>query len=389
MKLSIIGAGYVGLSLYALLLEQHDVMLCDINEDKVKMLSQKKSPIDDPLIEQKLKHYQSEMKLTTKDEEAILHGEIIFIAVPTNYDVERNYFDTKFVDDVLKLGMEINPKALYVIKSTIPVNYTETKRAMYQSDHIMFSPEFLREDHALYDNLYPSRIIVGHLGEHGDRVGHLLKSSALKQDVEILKTTSTEAEAIKLFSNTYLAMRISFFNELDTFSELHQMNSKRVIHGVGLDPRIGLGYNNPSFGYGGYCLPKDTKQLLANYEWIPQNLIQAIVSSNETRKDHIVNMIIAKQPKVVGIYRLTMKKDSDNIRESSIQGVITRLRSRMIEVVIYEPLINESKYLGCTINNDLMQFKANSDLIVCNRLEDELLDVSHKLYTRDIFSSDQ
>lgn len=388
MKIAIYGAGYVGLSLYCLLIEHHDVILCDIDEAKVKLLQQRTSTIDDAQIQEVLSTHTHPLIITTDIAHSLQNADVHFIAVPTNYQPESNYFDTSIVDELLKLGQLHHPEATYVIKSTIPVGYTKKQQDLYPASTILFSPEFLREDHALHDNRYPSRIIVGDLGVKGSQIARLLADSALKEDTETLLTTSTEAEAIKLFSNTYLAMRISFFNELDTFSELHQIDSKRVISGVSLDPRIGQGYYNPSFGYGGYCLPKDTKQLLANYSWVPQNLIQAIVSANETRKDHIVHMILAKQPKHVGVYRLIMKKNSDNVRESSVLGVIARLRSRAIPVLIFEPLVDEALYMGANVTSDLSRLKKECDIILCNRYESELDDVKDKVYTRDIFSSD-
>jgi UDPglucose 6-dehydrogenase len=387
-KITIVGAGYVGLSLAALLCQKHDVVVLDISKSKVDAMNQQESPIKDDHISQVFKQHHHSLVATLNKEIAYQHGEVIFICVPTNYDPEKNYFETKFVDEVIQDGMKINPHATYVIKSTIPVGYTEMIQHMYHTNHVFFSPEFLREDHALYDNLYPSRIIIGETHERAVEVGQLLKESALKIDVKVLYTTSTNAEAIKLFSNTYLAMRISFFNELDTFAEIRGLDTKAIIEGVSLDPRIGAYYNNPSFGYGGYCLPKDTKQLLSNYEWVPQNLIEAIVISNETRKDHIVDMIIRKEVHTIGIYRLTMKKDSDNMRESSIFGVIQRLKDKGKNILIYEPLIQESTLDGMMVLHHLDEFKRLSGLVVCNRMEDELKDIQHKVYTRDIFSSD-
>jgi UDPglucose 6-dehydrogenase len=388
MRISIFGAGYVGLSLAALFAPKHQVVLCDISEEKVNMLKHRISPIHDQDIQVILSNPKIHIEVTLDLDYGFKHGDVIFIATPTNYNPEKNYFDTKSVDETLKNGMRCNKNAIYVIKSTIPVGYTSQMNVLYPEGHILFSPEFLREDRALYDNLYPSRIVVGHTGNEGKMIASLLKNSALKHDIPILLTSSMNAEAIKLFANTYLAMRISFFNELDTFSELKKLNTLDLITGIGLDPRIGLDYNNPSFGYGGYCLPKDTKQLLANYEWIPQNLMRAIVESNETRKEHIVEMIVSKKPELIGIYRLTMKKNSDNIRESSIQGVITGLTHRNQTVLIYEPLLTEKQYLGCTVTHDLVEFKRKADLIVCNRYEQELDDIIDKVYTRDIFSKD-
>lgn len=387
-KITIVGAGYVGLSLAALLCQKHHVVVLDISKEKVETINQKQSPIKDEHISQVLKQPHISLVATQNKETAFQYGEVIFICVPTNYDPEKNYFDTKYVDEVIQDGMLMNPKATYVIKSTIPVGYTEMIQHMYQTEAIFFSPEFLREDHALYDNLYPSRIIIGSNHQEGHLVGELLKESALKLDVVVLYTSSTNAEAIKLFSNTYLAMRISYFNELDTFAEIRGLDTKDIIKGVSLDPRIGAFYNNPSFGYGGYCLPKDTKQLLSNYEWVPQNLIEAIVISNETRKDHIVDMIMKKDVDMIGIYRLTMKKDSDNMRDSSIFGVIQRLIDKGKKVIIYEPLIKETTLDGMPIFHNLQEFKRLAGLVVCNRMEPELKDIEDKVYTRDIFSSD-
>ncbi|MDA0871685.1 MAG: nucleotide sugar dehydrogenase [Firmicutes bacterium] len=387
-KITIVGAGYVGLSLAALLCQKHHVVVLDISKEKVDAINQKQSPIKDEQISQVLKQNHISLVATQNKESAYLHAEVVFVCVPTNYDPEKNYFDTKYVDEVIQDGMQLNPNAIYVIKSTIPVGYTEMIQHMYHSDTIFFSPEFLREDHALYDNLYPSRIIIGSDQKEGHLVGELLKESALKLDVVVLHTSSTNAEAIKLFSNTYLAMRISYFNELDTFAEIRGLDTKDIIKGVSLDPRIGAFYNNPSFGYGGYCLPKDTKQLLSNYEWVPQNLIEAIVISNETRKDHIVDMIMKKEVDMIGIYRLTMKKDSDNMRDSSIFGVIQRLKDKGKKVMIYEPLIKETLLDGTPVFHNLEEFKRLAGLVVCNRMEPELIDIKHKVYTRDIFYSD-
>lgn len=387
-KITIVGAGYVGLSLAALLCQKHHVVVLDISKEKVEAINQKQSPIKDEHISQVLKQNNISLVATQNKEIAYLHAEVVFICVPTNYDPEKNYFDTKYVDEVIQDGMQLNPNAIYVIKSTIPVGYTEMIQHMYHCATIFFSPEFLREDHALYDNLYPSRIIIGSDQKEGHLVGELLKERALKLDVQVLYTSSTNAEAIKLFSNTYLAMRISYFNELDTFAEIRGLDTKDIIKGVSLDPRIGAFYNNPSFGYGGYCLPKDTKQLLSNYEWVPQNLIEAIVISNETRKDHIVDMIMKKEVEVIGIYRLTMKKDSDNMRDSSIFGVIQRLKDKGKKAIIYEPLIKETLLDGMPVFHNLEEFKRLAGLVVCNRMEPDLKDIEDKVYTRDIFSSD-
>lgn len=388
MRISIIGAGYVGMSLFSLLIKDHDVMICDIDEKKTDALARKQSPIQDRDIQKVLDDINDNIKTTTKRHVAINHGEIIFICVPTDFDSKLNHFNTERVEQVLNQGICLNPDAIYVIKSTVPVGFTEHIRKIWKTERIIFSPEFLREDKALYDNLHPSRIIVGDIGPPGQMVADVIKQSAIKTDVDVLLTTSTEAEAIKLFSNTYLAMRVAFFNELDTFCELRKLDTQSVINGISLDARIGFGYNNPSFGYGGYCLPKDTKQLLANYNWIPQDLIKAIVTSNETRKDHIAKMILAKEVEVVGIYRLTMKQKSDNIRESAILGIIKRLKQQGKEIIIYEPLIEEAIYLECPVVRDLDQFKQMSEAIVCNRMETELENVAEKIYTRDIFATD-
>jgi UDPglucose 6-dehydrogenase len=388
MKISIIGAGYVGMSLFALFVKDYDVMICDINQDKIDAIMTKQSPIKDQNIQDVLDHFEGTIKTTTKRHVAIRHGEVIFICVPTDFDTKLNNFNTERVDHILNQGMSLHPDAIYVIKSTVPVGYTKHIREKWQTDKIVFSPEFLREDKALYDNLYPSRIIVGGIGPIGEKVAEILKKSAVKQNVDVLITTPTEAEAIKLFSNTYLAMRVAFFNELDTFCEVRELSTKEVIKGISLDARIGFGYNNPSFGYGGYCLPKDTKQLLANYDWVPQNLIRAIVKSNETRKEHIAKMIYSKNVKTVGIYRLTMKKESDNIRESAILGIIERLKLLNIDIMIYEPLVKDQFHLGCQMISDLEEFKKISEIIVCNRMEADLEDVVEKIYTRDLFASD-
>jgi len=388
IKISIIGAGYVGLSLAVLLSQNNEVYLYDINNEKIDVIRNKISPISDFEISDFLSNKELNLYPTNNFYASINSAEYIIIATPTNYDEKLNYFDTSSVDSTIERIIETNQHSLIVIKSTIPVGYTENLKIKYQTDQIIFSPEFLREGRALYDNLYPSRIIIGDLSDKADRFASLLIEGAIKKNIDVLLMGSTEAEAVKLFSNTYLAMRVTFFNELDTFAEIRGLDSKSIISGVSLDPRIGSHYNNPSFGYGGYCLPKDTKQLLANYSDVPNNLIQAIVDGNRTRKDHIADMIIKKHPRIVGIYRLTMKKDSDNFRQSSIQGVMKRIKGKGIEVVVYEPALKEDVFFHSRVIKDLDEFKNVSDIIVSNRYEKELEDVKDKVYTRDIFNRD-
>lgn len=388
MKIAVAGTGYVGLSLATLLSQNNEVYALDVIEEKVEMINKRISPIQDEYIEKFFAGKELNLKATLDYKEAFTDAEFIIISTPTNYDDELNYFDTSSVEDIIEKVISLGIDTTMVVKSTIPVGFIESMKKKYNIDNIMFSPEFLREGKALYDNLYPSRIIVGEKSERAEKFANLLKENSLKEDVTIKFMNSTEAEAVKLFANTYLALRVSYFNELDTYAELKGLNTKDIIDGVCLDPRIGSHYNNPSFGYGGYCLPKDTKQLLANYKDVPENLIEAIVKSNDTRKNHVANMIIEKNPKVVGIYRLTMKSNSDNFRASAIQSVIKILKENDVNVVIYEPTIKDNTFEGIEVMHDLKLFKDISDIIIANRLDKELEDCKDFIYSRDIFARD-